>query len=100
MSVRETYNSIRGTDRAKLIRRLGEDYRLNYVNAYYYAQVCDVMIDTLMRMGCELTVKGVMEVRVKKKNKVVDKNRKYINKAIKGEVRLYYSKHIGEKEIE
>jgi hypothetical protein len=57
------------------------------------------MFDTLMRMGCELTLDGIIKTKVKKKTATVDKNRKYMNKVLRGEMAIYYSKHIGEKEI-
>ena len=95
----DTPMSIKGTPREEVVRKMGQLYRLNYKDAYYYCQVFDTMFDTLMRLGCEVTLPGVIKTKVKKKTKQVGENRRYVNKVLKGEAKLYTSKHIHEKEI-
>jgi len=95
----DTYLSIKGSPREEVVKKMAKMYRLHYYDAYYYCQVFDTMFDTLMRLGGEVTIDGVIEVKVKRKSKQTEANRKYLNQVMRGEAKLYYSKHIHQKEI-
>jgi len=95
----ETFVSIIGSPREEALKKIARMYRISYKDAFYYAQVFDTMLDALMRMGCEITIEGVISTKVKRKNAEVEKNRKYINNVLSGKSLLYGSKYIHEKEI-
>jgi len=94
------YLNDKDTPKGKLIKKLSQKYALTYEDTYYYSRVVDYILDTLMKLGCPITVPDVVEIKIHTNlsdSKQVKENKAYMQRVMSGREQFYYRKQLHKK---